>query len=112
MAVTQVQIQAMAQAAVAYDNAVSSHTALHNGINQEINSLASVWTGDAAVKYVGAMEIWSNRYTDAINALEEMYVALTGTHKNYQEVDVSQQDIAAAVSGNTNSLAAALGPGR
>lgn len=100
----------MATAITNYDNAISENVTLRNGVNAQIDSLAVAWTGVAANKYTGAMQIWSNRYGDAINALQAMHTALTGTQKNYNETDVSQNDISAAVSGDSSALADALMP--
>lgn len=93
-----------------YDNAITENVGLRNGVNAEIDSLAGSWTGVAAEKYTGAMQIWSRRYGDAINALQMMHAALTQSHKNYTETDVSQNDISAAVGSQNNALAEALMP--
>lgn len=100
----------MATAIQNYDTAISENVALRNSCNATIDSLAMAWTGVASDKYTGAMQIWSNRYGDAINALQAMHTALTGTQKNYNETDVSQNDISAAVGQQSSALADALMP--
>lgn len=100
----------MATAITNYDNAINENVTLRNGVNAHIDMLAAAWTGIAAGKFTGAMQVWSNRYGDAINALQAMHTALTGTQKNYHETDVSQTDISTTVSSSNNALAEALMP--
>lgn len=100
----------MATAITNYDTAISENTTLRNAVNGHIDTLAMAWTGVAAGKFTGAMQVWSNRYGDAINALQAMHTALTGTQKNYNETDVSQNDISSAVSQSNNAMADALMP--
>jgi WXG100 family type VII secretion target len=100
----------MATAITNYDNAINENVTLRNAVNSHIDTLAVAWTGVAAGKFTGAMQIWSNRYGDAINALQAMHTALTGTQKNYNETDVSQNDISSSVSQANNALADALMP--
>jgi WXG100 family type VII secretion target len=100
----------MATAITNYDNAITENVALRNGVNGHIEMLAGAWTGVAAGKFTGAMQVWSNRYQDAINALQAMHSALTGTQKNYHSTDISQTDISTQVSGANNAMADALMP--
>lgn len=100
----------MAVAIQNYDSAINENVTLRNAVNAEIDALATAWTGVASDKFTGAMQIWSNRYNDAINALQAMHTALSGTQKNYNETDVSQNDISAAVSSSNNAMADALMP--
>lgn len=100
----------MATAITNYDTAISENVLVRNRVNAEILSLELAWTGVAASKYTGAMETWSMRYSDAIDALRAMHTALTGTQKNYTETDVSQNELSDAVSSDSSGLADVLLP--
>jgi WXG100 family type VII secretion target len=80
-----VNFVAMKNAAAAVDDTISQLDTIRKNMLGTLDSLDNSWSGSAKDKFYGVLVAWNKSFEDITKRLDNMYVALTGSHdKNYQ----------------------------
>lgn len=89
-----VDLVGMAQAREHMSNAAGAFRGHLSTASAEVQTLLSTWTGQAANRFGGAMQAWSDDVGVIIKALEHMVAAMSSNASTYHS---SEQDAEAAV---------------
>ena len=99
-----VDFDAMVRARTAFETAFTEADGAHKTMTTTINSLSTIWTGQAATPYSGAMETWLTNFGTVVTALGNMKTTLEAGTRAYQANEDESSAMASRISGDLQGL--------